>query len=888
MLSHNQSLKLLHWNSQGISTLSAIAQLELVLEKEKIDVALLNETFLNPTKKVFITNFKVYRNDRDQNRGGGVAIFVRRNIRHNLLPLYKTSLIENLSIEVFVNNRPIVITSAYSPKYTLSFSTDIKKLTPHSKEFIVLGDLNARHTSWNCLKNNTAGNVLNTIQHHGNFYIHYPDNPTYIPHQRNRNPSTLDVLLTNTTLNLSHLYTLEAELYSDHLPITCTIHPGNVTRANPEHYEYRSTNWNGYSDYIESRITNNLFRTYSNTVSIDQQINKLTSLILEAREMFTPKKSAKHKYSIQATTLKCIRERNRIRRKYIRSSDAQLKSFYKRILNNINKMIAEHVKMDKNTKWSDLLVNLKPGDKKFWRISRSLRGKLNRLIPVLKYNTNKLTTDIEKANALADTFASTHLLTHNQLSCCSLERKVSSSIRKLRKTNCAVEEDQLVDEEEVVELLHNIKPSKAPGFDNIPNNLLKKLPAKAIKLIKYIFNSCLICKYFPKAFKTAKVIPIAKPKKDLNIPTSYRPISLLSNLGKLLEKIIHRRLYNFAMENGVVAQEQFGFKKGHSTVHQIRRITNIIHANKHQRHSTGLILLDIEKAFDTVWHNGLIFKLIQANIPTYLTQMIQSFLSDRTFKVSINDANSSSKHVPAGVPQGSVLSPLLYTIFTSDFKCSGQLKVAYYADDTALITKAKLTSALIKRMENSLSLYNKYLLKWKIKINIDKTQAIIFPFNKSYKRNPSRELNFGNIQVPIKTSVVYLGVILDKKLNFAEHIKSTCEKAIAAGRSLHSMMGRSSALSYKNKNRLYKCVIRPIMTYAAPVWHKAARSHLKKLQIIQNKNLKIINHLHWRYPTQELHKETKYELFEAYVKRICEIFFDKIRQSTFPLIQTCG
>ena len=150
------------------------------------------------------------------------------------------------------------------------------------------------------------------------------------------------------------------------------------------------------------------------------------------------------------------------------------------------------------------------------------------------------------------------------------------------------------------------------------------------------------------------------------------------------------------MENvPLLANEQFG------AVHQINRITNRIKYNKCVKQSTGLILLDVEKAFDTVWHNGLIYKLMRPNMPRYLWKIIADFLNDRTFVVEVNNALSSTKHITAGLPQGSMLSPLLYSIFTSDFTSPKYIQVAYYVDDTTLITSSKLTKVLLKKMENS-------------------------------------------------------------------------------------------------------------------------------------------------------------------------------------------
>lgn len=361
----------------------------------------------------------------------------------------------------------------------------------------------------------------------------------------------------------------------------------------------------------------------------------------------------------------------------------------------------------------------------------------------------------------------------------------------------------------------------------------------------------------------------------------------MSNLGKLFEKLIHFRIQDFISSQNIIPNEQFGFRKEHSTVHQISRIKNKILNNKRNKKSTGILLLDIEKAFDTVWHSGLVYKLLKANIPKYLCNIVHNFIENRTFKVSVNNTFSNSKAIPAGLPQGSVLSPLLYSLYISDFKPTSLTDIAYYADDTAIITSSKLTSALLKKMEKSLIRCNKFYRKWKIKINSSKTQAIIFPFNKSPKRRPLRTLQFESNPISIQTQVKYLGVVLDKRLYFRKHIENACAKAIKTFRALWPLLNRRSTLNVKNKNLIYKSVIRPILSYGSPIWYKAANSHLKRMQVIQNKCLKMIHNKHWRHSTRALHDETGYEMFVNFISRLNNNYFSKIEYSNYPLIREC-
>lgn len=170
-----------------------------------------------------------------------------------------------------------------------------------------------------------------------------------------------------------------------------------------------------------------------------------------------------------------------------------------------------------------------------------------------------------------------------------------------------------------------------------------------------------------------------------------------------------------------------------------------------------------------------------------------------------------------------------------------------------MIVNGKLTSAIVKRLNNAIRAVNKYYRRWKINLNLDKSQAIIFPFNRSPKRIPKSNIIVDNSIIKFSNEVTYLGITLDKNLTFGSHIKKSCVKASNCLKSLYPVLNRKSNLSLINKNLLFKSIIRPILTYGAPIWRHAAWCHRRNLQIIQNKTLKIINNLPWCFPTVHLH-----------------------------------
>ena len=260
------------------------------------------------------------------------------------------------------------------------------------------------------------------------------------------------------------------------------------------------------------------------------------------------------------------------------------------------------------------------------------------------------------------------------------------------------------------------------------------MPKKALVQLTYIINASLKLSYFPTTWKQATVLAFRKPGKDKLFPQNYRPVRLLPTMSKILEKIILNRLKRHENENKQLMHEQLGFREHRSTVHQLARLTNHISTEFNRNKSTVLILLDIEKAFDTVWHDGLIHKLNEHNVPMYIIKILQNYLTDRTFTVSVNNVHSGTKTIAAGVPQGSILGPRLFIYYLNDLPKDEKTNLALFADDTAIYSSSWKKYTAIKNIQNHLDKLTAYYNKWKIKINAAKTEQVNFTKKKQEKR----------------------------------------------------------------------------------------------------------------------------------------------------------
>lgn len=386
-------LKLLQWNAQGATSQSVIKQIDYFINVENIDIVFIVETFLKDYHNFELTNFVVYRCDR-RTHGGGVLIAVRNNIEHKRIPNYNTTLAENISIEVNLDNMKLVLTTAYIPKYTADFKKDIRKLTPGTKFFITFGDFNAKHVSWNCKANNRAGNVLFNMMHTSDFVIHHPGSFTHYPHCGS-NPSTIDYLLTNSPVLFSNIYTLDNTLPSDHSPVIATIEGINGTRKTSSKSNFKKADWMKYSNSIEQQLGTTLF-TATTKSEIDLQLIKIMNAIRIAESDAVPRETLTTKnVVISNDTVDLIKLRNITKRRRQRCKDQELRKAYSSLVNAQNKCIKHMVTIDYNEKWDNAVRSIQPGDKKVWALANKMMNKNSKTIGMLKVNDKYVTSDDE-------------------------------------------------------------------------------------------------------------------------------------------------------------------------------------------------------------------------------------------------------------------------------------------------------------------------------------------------------------------------------------------------------------------------------------------------------------------------------------------------------------
>ena len=398
--------------------------------------------------------------------------------------------------------------------------------------------------------------------------------------------------------------------------------------------------------------------------------------------------------------------------------------------------------------------------------------------------------------------------------------------------------------------IKRLKQNKSPGHDLIGSKVIKLCPEIFASNLSKIYNWGIQNGTYPEELKIAKVIALYKKGVKYD-PNNYRPISLLSLFDKILEKILCRRLVSFLEHNKILYCYQYGFRKAYSTVLALIEITDYIKRLLDERNYVISIFIDFKKAFDTVDHEILLYKLECYGIRGLANDFFRSYLTNRRQYTVINGVNSELRTVSCGVPQGSVLGPLFFLLYINDLHRSiGDNSVRLYADDTAIITSnPNLESARYQAKESFTKLYH-WCVANKLSINSEKTSFVLF-----HLKNKPIPRNFTCIQTEVMQidrveSVQYLGMLLDEKLYWHEHVDQICASLVKYFGIFNHI---KNFVSKRIARQLYFAFIYSRIQYGIETYGTCAKETLAKVQIMQNKLLKLLLKWDRRTPTDFVH-----------------------------------
>ena len=499
-----------------------------------------------------------------------------------------------------------------------------------------------------------------------------------------------------------------------------------------------------------------------------------------------------------------------------------------------------------------ILLENSSNPKTYWKIMKMLikSNKGNNCIPPLRNSINDGNFDD---------------IVYGDEDKCDLLNKYFSLISKLEEENVPlpdfdIKTNNVINEifvtiSEIVDILKIIDPYKASGTDKISHKMLKISPEKIAIPLQIIFNKSLRqCKY-PSSWKNAHVIAIFK-KGDTSLPSNYRPISLISCVGKVMERIIYKHVYNHLIQNKLIYQYQSGFLPKHSSVHQLIELYNTILNSLEKKELCCFVFCDFSKAFDKVWHKGLIHKMNCYGIKGNLLKWFENYLYCRHQKVVNRDSSSSYVSVSAGVPQGSVLGPLLFLVYINDIGDKLLSLSRLFADDTSLGYASQDGDQIKYVINHDLHELGDWSKRWLMSFNPDKTEIMLF---KNVENSTNFYFYFDGKLIPLTSDHKHLGITFSEEAKWNKHVENlikSVSKHICVLRKLKYKLNR------KNLEKLYLIYIRPIFEYACEVWDNCGVSNSCKLERLQLETARIITGLPIFTNTEYLYRETGWERLE--------------------------
>ena len=436
--------------------------------------------------------------------------------------------------------------------------------------------------------------------------------------------------------------------------------------------------------------------------------------------------------------------------------------------------------------------------------------------------------------------------------------------------------DMIISENEVVDILKILDVSKASGPDRISPRLLKE----AYGIMKYplcrLFNLSLSVGKFPSDWKCANVTPVFK-KDSPSDYRNYRPISLISVIGKVMERCVFKHIHNYLIANQIITPNQSGFTQGDSAINQLLNITNEFGKALDDGKEIRVIFCDISKAFDRVWHKGLLRKLEAIGIKGSVLAWVKNYLSDRKQRVVINSVSSEWGNIMAGVPQGSILGPLLFLIFINDIISDIQSTIKLFADDTSLYLIVDDPRESANNLNSDLAKIHRWSSDWLVTFNPQKTETMTI--SRKLHKPDHPKLNMDNVTVTEVSTHKHLGLHISNDGTWHKHIDVITEKAY---KRLNVLRKFKFILDRRTLETIYLTYIRPLLEYADVIWDNNTHLLIDKIEKVQTEAARIVTGGTRLVSLERLYLETGWEKLKDRREAHRLIYFYKMKNNITP------
>ena len=636
-------------------------------------------------------------------------------------------------------------------------------------------------------------------------------------------PHLLDLILTNEEDMISNIEYQSPLGKSDHCVINFTFNCYFVTKKK----ELLKTCYHK-GDY--NRIREDLHQIDWNEViaeenNIESNWEKCSTEIKKMENKYIPSRrirdtiKKKHNIPLEKSIVDKIKEKNKWARKAKHDKDPWVQKKYKRIRNKVRNITRKHQKQFER----NLSHEAKSNPKKIWSYIKSKSKTKSGIGELLTDPSNsdsiKTDNDTEKAQILANFFESV------------FTREPEGEVPVLPAKQVLFPMNNLeISPDDVQKILSKLKVDKSPGIDKMHPRFLKEVATELSVPLTVLFNQSIMTGKLPKEWKSAQITAIYKKGQKCQ-PGNYRPVSLTSIICKCLESIVQKHILDFMVQNKFLSDKQYGFIPGRSTSLQLLTVLDKWTESIDQGHPVDCIYMDYQKAFDTVPHKRLINKLNSYGINNQILHWIENFLSDRRQMVCVNGCQSNWSKVTSGIPQGSVLGPLLFVIFINDLPDIVNSQVFLFADDTKIFRTIKNENDT-KLLQEDLDMLSNWSEKWLLKFHPGKCKHMRIGRSNQV---PSITYSLKSVKLEETNYEKDIGVGIDPHLAFDQHISEKVQKA----NQMFALLRRT--FQYLDKKifiNLYKAMVRPHLEYAISVWSPYKSKHIEQIEGVQRRATK--------------------------------------------------